>query len=450
VTPERSGTPLVVARGVAWPASPLVVRRTPLKSILARSWAGKMGADKAEFDRLLRAEGKEPGSAYRPNTDGMSAVDLRRLRDLLLLHAGPDEEMKKFADLVDGEAEKLEPTPELVAQEETRRPDYGKRMAAETARHDRLISQGLAGLGGQGASWAERWPQIKAWFERLQDNEEAETFATVFAGNRLTARQVGARSREPIDVPHHSNRKDKASEKTVPFARDIPSLIERGKPKTFFDPDDPLEKRGQKASKKNPKGLYENPASLLDGSRSIFAQLKHYEDSYTVFMPAPSETDMQIFNAIKTLTGRNTKEYRKITSQFTRMKMAQGSDMHTGYLNTSKRLRDQPKIRYGLYGNIREERTDDPDAPWGPTADSADIAARRNNAMEHSKILGEGAKEKVNEVVMAYRSSKSKLFPMVTKWDKDKKIFKRMRVMGSQILDGTGHITDDGEFKPNG
>jgi hypothetical protein len=86
----------------------------------------------------------------------------------------------------------------------------------------------------------------------------------------------------------------------------------------------------------------------------------------------------------------------------------------------------------------------------GPTADSADIATRRNNAMEHSTILGAGAKEKVNEVVMAYRHSRSNLFPMITKWDKDKKIFKRMHFDGTQIVEVKGCITDKGVFDPNG
>jgi hypothetical protein len=76
--------------------------------------------------------------------------------------------------------------------------------------------------------------------------------------------------------------------------------------------------------------------------------------------------------------------------------------------------------------------------------DVTDLAARRTNALRHSVILGAGAVQKVNEIVMAYRAHRSALFPLFAKWDGNAK---RFNALARTTLQPTGaYVTESGEW----
>ena len=178
------------------------------------------------------------------------------------------------------------------------------------------------------------------------------------------------------------------------------------KPENFYE-------QATGAAGKNLKGLHALSATLLDGSKkTIIGQLKPYKNSIVVFMPVPAEDDMQIFHAVSRLRDPDMKRLRTLRSQMTRITLAQGSDMHTRYVDVSKKKEDPASFRYGVTGRVQRGKGEDEVA-----ADEVDIAARRSNALEHSTILGAGAIQKINEIVMAYRAHESELFPVFAEWD---------------------------------
>jgi hypothetical protein len=126
-------------------------------------------------------------------------------------------------------------------------------------------------------------------------------------------------------------------------------------------------------------------------------------------------------------------------SSFTRLKFAQGSDMHTTMMDVSLSADDAPKIRYGVTGRAQRAKNEEE-----VMADETDLAARQTNALEHSVILGAGAVQKVNEIVVAYRSHASTLFPLFAKWDGNTK---RFTVLARTTWRPTGaYITEGGEW----
>jgi ribosomal protein S8E len=370
---------------------------------------------------------------YKPTTADLSLEELGQLKDILARGMVPyvpiedvrtiDQELlnRKSPAWIEAQARKLR-----------------ERREGQAATELRLLQLGNTKLGGAGTKWQDRKNHIDAWWADVQTREARETWQTAFTTNRISARQIGSTKTMGgnFTVRNKFERANRSRDRNISLDRGASGILERMKPANFDDP-----KTGK--SQKNEKGLHDLSASLLDGKdkdpMSIFVQLKPYDNAVVLFMPAPSEDDAQIFNAIMQLTEPDEKLLRTIRSKFTRIRFAQGSDMHTIPLDVSRNATDLPKIRYGVSG--RTQRAKDESEVM---ADDIDLAARRTNALQHSVILGPGAMQKVNEIVMVYRSYESTLFPLFAKWDAQSKRFNVVDKAG--LLPTGAYITDGGAW----
>lgn len=300
--------------------------------------------------------------------------------------------------------------PELQAKREKA---LQMRRDALAATEKRLLRLGLEALGGDGDTWDGRRAQIDVWWREVKRAEGADTWAAAFAENRMTARQVNTNSvlGGEIEVRNIHDRRDRAWDRKIQLNRTLEGVRARIKPANFNDPK-------TTHSHKNELGLHDLSASLLDGTRdpmTINSQLKPYAAATVVFMPVPTERNAQIFHAIRTLTpvtDADRKLLREIRSSFTRLRLAQATDMHTYLLNVNEERDGEPKVRYGRSGRIRR-----PGEKAEVRADEIDIATRRMNALQHTTIVGPGTDQVVNEVVMVYREHASAVFPVFAVWD---------------------------------
>lgn len=299
------------------------------------------------------------------------------------------------------------------AQIEKRRIALQQRKDTLASTEARLLRQGLDNLGGAGDTWAGRRDQINAWWREVKAAEEAETWASAFAANRMSARQVNAKSvlGGEFDVRNKAHRRDREWDRKIKLDRTLGGVRERIKPENFT-----VALTG--VNRKNELGLHDLSASLLDGTRepmSVSAQLKPYDSATVVFMPVPTERNAQIFNAIESLrpvTDTDQTLLRTMRNTFTRLRLAQATDMHTYLLNVNEEKTAEPMVRYGHSGLIRR-----PGDRGEVAVDEIDIATRRTNALQHSVILLPGADAVVNEVVLVYRKHAAALFPIFATWD---------------------------------
>ncbi|SDF43114.1 hypothetical protein SAMN05216553_101606 [Lentzea fradiae] len=320
--------------------------------------------------------------------------------------------------------------PVWVEEQERRRK---QRWDDQAATERRVLAEGLDALGGSGDTWKERLPQIKQWWERVKADEAKETWHGVYTANRMSARQISATGRGgTFSIVNRAERKNVAKRRDILLDRTAGGILKRTDPANFVDP-----KTG--ASKKDTEGLYDLSASLLDSRKPVIdKQLKFYKDAVLVLMPVPTERDAKIFHAISSLKDPDDNFLRAIRSTFTRIRLAQGSDMHTIYVDDTDGPDQPKKVRYGVTGRVH--------LTGGEVvrADDAHIAVRRTDALEHSRILGAGATQPVNEIVMVYRQHASPVFPLFAKWDASEK---RFDVLDRESLEPTGdHITNKGEW----
>jgi hypothetical protein len=300
-----------------------------------------------------------------------------------------------------------------------------------------LLKQGLDSLGGAGATWDGRRDQINAWWRELKAAEEAETWASAFAANRMSARQVNTNSvlGGEFAIRNKSHRLDREWDRKIVLDRTLAGVRARIVPANFNVPTTGV-------NRKNELGLHDLSASLLDGTRAVNAQLKPYAAATVVFMPVPTERNAQIFNAIESLTPvteADRKLLRTMRNSFTRLRLAQATDMHTYLLNVNGDKTGEPMVRYGHSGLIR--RTGD---KAEVRVDDIDIATRRTNALQHSVVLLPSTQAVVNEVVMVYRQHASALFPAFAKWDQ---IRSRFTVLNRDTGAATKpYISDDGKW----
>jgi hypothetical protein len=320
-----------------------------------------------------------------------------------------------------------------------------EREAAQKQREERLLAGGMANLGGEGETWAQRLPEIEKWFESLKAAEATVTWHEVFSTNRISARQIGVKATNmggTFSVKNKHAPRDLGRERMIKLDRGAGGIEARTNPANIYDHE-------TGARNKNDKGLHDLSATLLDHERAIDAQLKPYANSVVVFMPVPAEKDLQILNAVAHLKDRDLKRYREIKSRIARVKLAQGSDMHTSPVDVSSAATDPAKIRYGVTGRTQRG----PDQPE-VRADAIDIRTRKTNALEHSTILGAGARQKVNEIVMAYRAHESKLFPLFAKWIPEKEHYRVVKRVGTgeqeSWLDTKSYITRNGKWVDEG
>ncbi|OLR91828.1 hypothetical protein [Actinokineospora bangkokensis] len=299
------------------------------------------------------------------------------LKDVESFHFTADRKAELRRDLDDREDPVKTTERERVARE---------RAEAQQAVERRLRLQGLAALGGDGATWTARREQIEEWWAGVKAAEAGETWAGAYAANRLSARQIGANHKDAL-------------------------------------------------------GLHDLSASLLDGSKpTVLEQLKHYGDAIVVFMPVPSETDAQVFHAISTLAEPDEPVLRGYRNNLTRVRLAQGSDMHTIFVDDGAGPPAPVRARYGITGRVQRAKG----APE-VLADEVDIDARRTNALQHSKILGAGATQAVNEIVVAYRKHASPVFPCFAKWDQATQRFNVLKD-GNPSTPTGAYITNTGTW----
>jgi hypothetical protein len=251
----------------------------------------------------------------------------------------------------------------------------------------------------------------------------------------MTARQVNKGTTARGGAFDVINTNDPNKSRSMVLARDVSGIQARLNPANFIDP------KTLKSSK-NELGLHELSASLLDGRRPISAQLKGYEDAYTMFMPLPLEEDLILFDTLNTMGKRDKdidyKEIRVMRSQLTRVKLAQASDMGTKYVDTSNPTDARAKIRYGVTGTIIREK-----GSIGKPATETELFDRKTNALRYKSIL-DNMKTTVNEVVIAYRVHAKKDFPMFSLWNKAAQHY-RVILVGDKVLPTEWIITNTGE-----
>ncbi|XVS61003.1 hypothetical protein ACQPYE_22120 [Actinosynnema sp. CA-299493] len=331
----------------------------------------------------------------------------------------------------------LDGRPELAEQ---RRVEAQLRRDELARTEARLLQQGLDHLGGDGDTWDGRRDRITAWWHEVKVAERAETWASAFAENRMTARQVNNESvlGGDFEIRNNHHRLDRAWDRKITLDRTLEGVRKRINPAHFNQPE-----TGR--NRKNELGLHDLSASLLHGTRdplSIYAQLKPYANATVVFMPAPTERDAQVFNAIqslRTVTEADARLMRKIRNEFTRLRLAQATDMHTYLLNVNDVRDDEPMVRYGHSGLIRRAGKKNE-----VSVDAIDIATRRTNALEHHVVLAQDGGQVVNEVVVVYRKHESALFPVFAEWNR---AMSRFTVLNRETGAPTkAYITNDGKW----
>ncbi|EWC60889.1 hypothetical protein UO65_3819 [Actinokineospora spheciospongiae] len=345
---------------------------------------------------------------YKGWTSELSLPELLEVWDMLkdveTFHFAPERKAELRKEVEDRQDPVKVAERERVARE---------RADAQRAVGQRLLQQGLVALGGAGTTWKARKAQIEKWWADLKAAEARETWAGAYAANRMSARQIGADGRGgEFSIVNRAARRDPTKQVNITLDRSAKGVLARMDPANFNDP-------GTGANHKDALGLHDLSASLLDGSKpTVFDQLKGYADAVVVFMPVPSETDAQVFNAISSLAEPDAPVLRGYRNALTRVRLAQGSDMHTILVDDGEGPPAPVRVRYGVTGRVQRAK-----GAAETIADEVDIDVRRTNALQHNVILGAGATQTVNEIVVAYRRHASPVFPCFTRWDEATKRF---------------------------
>jgi len=191
--------------------------------------------------------------------------------------------------------------------------------------------------------------------------------------------------------------------------------------------------RGTQAGKdwsgKYEHGLHDMNASLLNprrpwyqlqaGDRRIgqnglvasqYGQMKPYIGGLYVFMPLPQEADLETFFILNGLAKdpaspqafKDSMRWRG--HRLTRIKYAQERDMAIKYWDVgSLQGPGRVKITMGGYGGKADYKKNPEDTVYA-TANSADIAKRRQLATQYRSILKDEPDAEYNEVIITYRS----------------------------------------------
>lgn len=394
---QRLG-PLIGNRAVSQLVAGRTIQRAPIKSLWSRNLEEEQRqayreivGDATKTEDLSVEKHRELIEFFKTTTVTFAVSELERA---LRLRTGEETVVK-------------EPDPE---KEEDR-----------LKRERRLLDDGLSKLGGA-KTWEALAPKIAEWWQTLKKAEASDTFELAYKANRMTARQIdlgGRGGRFSVAKP------DRASGRTITLSRGILGIEERVKAQNFYEP-----KAG--ASLEYGKGLHDLSASLLDKRRNISEQLKFYDNAVVLFMPVPEEDDLRIFAALSALKDADEQVLRMMASQLTRIKLAQGSDMGTSFVDVSEEG-GPDNFKYGSTGTVIRMK-----GGMAKAATDTELKARATNALEYKKILDAGVTT-VNEIVMAYRQHASKSFPMYARWDGT--VF---HILDSNLKPTGEHVTNDG------
>jgi hypothetical protein len=278
----------------------------------------------------------------------------------------------------------------------------------------KLRAAALERLGGNGDTWADRLVLIEKWWVRMKADERNVTWESAFRANRMTARAICI-SREArygrFEIGEQGN-PEAGLKKYTFLSRDPESIADRLVPDNFRHPPG-------KKSLKDILGLHAQSASLLHSDYPIKEQIKFYANPVVMFFPAPSQEDMQIFDAISHLPGADPVRLIEMRATMTRVEGAWHGDMHTtltytnGPHSTNEIMDRNTSIRYGLTGVWKDLKG----AVQKITKE--ELAARYLYALQYPMILSNPS-EPVNEIVMSYRQHASPAFPLYARLDTGK------------------------------
>ena len=285
------------------------------------------------------------------------------------------------------------------------------RLKGETKALEDTAFASRFGTTPEEAHWGSLSRRVSAWYAELKSDESRLTFKTAFTANRMTARQIntGTTARGGgFQVPKYGRVADPGTDRTMYLDRSIGGIGGRTSPEKVKD-----------RSTVNEEGLHDLSASLLrgDNDSGIYEQLKRYEDAVVLFMPLPEERDLRILSALARVKGMDFDVIASLQALITRPVLAQASDMGTTFVDASRDEGSPPAFRYGLTGTVIRQKGD-----RARKINRADMAAREKGALSYKSVVTAEI-TRVNEVVMAYRQSESKIFPMYAQWDKKAKHF---------------------------
>jgi hypothetical protein len=248
----------------------------------------------------------------------------------------------------------------------------------------------------------------------------------------MSARQinVGSTARGgTFSVQKHGAKPEEKTDRKIYLDNTVEGIEKRQDPANFAD-----------TASINKAGVHDLSASILRGSeKSIYGQLKHYDEAIVLFMPLPAESDLQIFSALARVTGMDAKVMTDMKAMLTRPVFAQASDMGTRFVDTKAGTGGEGEFSYGLSGTVIRKPKD-----RARRINEADLADRKLGALTYTTVA-KSAITKVNEIVLACRQHRSKLFPMYARWDPTNKDFvvqtKDLKETGQRVSDG-GKLTN--------
>lgn len=353
-----------------------------------------------------------------PGTD----TQLAKRSELLALLTKDLESIQKTA----------EPAHEVTAREQ--------KIGTDITELEEGAFQQQFGIALGAAEWESMYDAVLKWYAEVKraensGDDDLKTFEALFTAHRMSARQINLRPNQGGDswnVPRF-DRKASGPEREMYLDKSVKGIAKRGDPDNFLN---------QKT--KNEAGVHDLSASILNGkNRNIYQQLKPYKEAVVVFMPLPLEKDLQILSALARIKGIPRTWVATFDDLITHPRYAQSSDMHTFFRDTAPDDAKQGTFEYGRTGRVIRQAND-----RERKINAADMAARRHGALTYTAVAT-NVVTKVNEIVIAYRKSASRRFPMFAKWSGDEKGNGRFLVLNApDMTESKFAISNEGVYGP--
>lgn len=297
---------------------------------------------------------------------------------------------------------------------------------------------------------------IDEWFRELKSWEAEETWERAFDDGRIAMRIVNP----------NSNTTPPKIDKVTGTLGNLTVTQSKAQPAMFLDRSasgimsrmnaDNFSLNGR-ASQKTALGLHDLPGTLLNPAKLISDQAKGYFSPTTaVFMPVPKEKDLTLFYVLSDMAKGERKtesafviKIQDIRNRLTRIKLAQSTDMGTGWVNLKKPNDDRDHYRYGLYGTITDPTPEGEEKKKARPATSEELKDRLVNRVKYQTILS--GSDGHNEIVVAFRShANTAVFPMFTQYQSKKPTPKDEKYL---VISSTGagkgmFLTDAGKLIP--
>lgn len=270
------------------------------------------------------------------------------------------------------------------------------------------------------------------WFHAYKEWERDDKFLDAVRDKRMCISQRGMNTVIGDGNPAYLGVKDhdkqgkgtqKVLYKELTYRTGVDSVKDRLNPSNFGSNSGPITRTKYKL------GLHDLSASLMNPDKPTIKEQARWDldgskkDWPIIFMPLPPHADIAVYR----LLGALHKEWRKdghdllittldhIRRRFTRVQLAQDSDMGAGLINMYTRGSGDPnraKFRYGMADVQSVEKS----GSWVPVFQKGISVARRAKALEYQSILS-SQQGSSNEIVVAFRQHASPRFPIITQWD---------------------------------